>query len=182
MSSRTEHSASRSTATLYRHFTGRDDLARQVVDAMLAEITLDEARLAAEPWHQCVAHIAEELFAALVRHENVAALAVEQVPSGPHALKLRDRCTSVLLENGFSTAEAVQTYATVARFVLGFGIQLRSESHRSPGIPEADGERGDSTAGGVGSVPLVDEFGFGLHLVIAGLRTYRDRMDRRKGS
>jgi TetR/AcrR family tetracycline transcriptional repressor len=73
----------------------------------------------------------------------------------------------------------VQTYATLARFVLGFAIQLRSEGDRpSPSAP--DGRDLDALAAttevtSIGRVPLTDEFDYGLHLMITGLRVHREQ-------
>lgn len=152
-----------STATLYRHFSSRDDLARHVADEIFAEVAVDEGRLAAQPWDRTLADVAEQLFTALVRHENAAALMLERAPAGPNALRVRVSCISALLADGFSRADAVRTYATFARFVLGFGIQLRSETGE-PAAPRQDA---------VDSVPLADEFAYGLRLMLTGLRADR---------
>jgi len=178
-----------STATLYRHFTDRDDLVRQVVDAVFAAITLDEDLLATATWDQCVLHIAERLFAGMVRHRNVAPLMLEQVPAGPHALRLRERCLAVLLANGFDPERAVQTYATLARFVLGFGIQLRSESDRTSSDPERSGFAtvdpvelpATARVESVGRIPLAEEFEYGLLLMITGLRAYQEQRGTASG-
>lgn len=121
-----------STATLYRHFDGREDLARQVVEAVFKEISLDEERLAAETWDGCVSYIAEQMFAALVRHPNVAGLVLERVPDGPAARRLRDRCVAVLRANGFTDTDAARAYATVGHFVLGSPFSSVPSTAASP--------------------------------------------------
>jgi TetR/AcrR family transcriptional regulator, tetracycline repressor protein len=141
--------------------------------AVFADIRLDEELLAAATWDQCIAHVAEMMFAAMVRHQNVAPLMVEQIPAGPHALRIRERCLTVLLANGFTPLNAVQTYATVARFVLGFAVQLRSES--------AQGGQ-QATPLSVGSIPLAEEFDYGLQLMITGLRVHRKQALVRRGA
>ena len=63
------------------------------------------------------------MFDALRRHRKVAPLLAEDVPIGPNALAARERMIAFLLANGFPPALAARSYATLARYVLGFAIQ-----------------------------------------------------------
>jgi AcrR family transcriptional regulator len=171
------------TATLYRHFHGREDLVGRVVDAVFGEIALDEDLLASAPWDRAARHVAEQMFEALARHPRVAPLVLEKPAAGTHALVLRERCLAVLLANGFDPAAAVRTYATLARFVLGFAIQTGSESDRTSGSGDelgpdtADSAKFPASAqvAAVGRIALAEEFAYGLGLMISGLRADRAR-------
>ncbi|MDT0328544.1 TetR/AcrR family transcriptional regulator [Nocardiopsis lambiniae] len=169
-----------STATLYRHFSGRADLARCVVDAVFAEVRLDEALVETSTWDVSIAHIAENMFTVLERHRNVAPLILSEIPMGPHALRLRERCLSVLVTNGFTPLNALRAYATLARYVLGFAVQAASEAASSGAAYRIEGH-GEldlpvtAYVQSVGPIALADEFHFGLELMMDGLRSRHAR-------
>jgi TetR/AcrR family transcriptional regulator, tetracycline repressor protein len=167
------------TATLYRHFTDRAHLVALVVDHVFGEAELDHPALSAMTWDEACRTVARTMFDVLGRHPNVAPLLVEQVPLGPNALALRERCIAVLLGNGFRPDTAARTYALLARYVLGFAIQLggeragdRAGAEKAAGaFRDLDPERFPATLAVAGSmpVPLEEEFGFGLDLILGGL-------------
>jgi AcrR family transcriptional regulator len=166
------------TATLYRHFANRSELVGLMVERVLAEADFDGRTIAAMPWQEACVQFARRTFAALSRHHNVASLLVGHVPMGPNALAGRELCLSVLLANGFRPQDAARAYATLARYVLGFAIQLPGSSaaaghdaNLSDAFHRLDPARYPATVAVADNlpVPLADEFEFGLELVIAGL-------------
>jgi AcrR family transcriptional regulator len=165
------------TATLYRHFTGRADLVTHVVDRVFGSVELDITRLSTMTWQEACKTAVHSMFDALSRHPNVAPLLAEDVPIGPNALAARERMIAFLLANGFPPPLAARSYATLARYVLGFAIQRT-------------GARGDPDDAGLSGVfhdldplmfpatvavaehipvPLDEEFTFGLDLIVDGL-------------
>ncbi|WP_406817675.1 TetR/AcrR family transcriptional regulator [Mycobacterium sp. M23085] len=171
------------TATLYRHFANRSQLVSLVIDHILGEIDLDAEQLAALPWQDACILLAQHMFDALSRHGNVAPLLIEYTPMGPHALANRERCLAVLLDNGFRPAVAAHAYATLARYVLGFAIQLsgataddgRRDTELSAAFHRLDPARFPATVTVADDlpVPLADEFTFGLRLIVTGLERLR---------
>ncbi len=167
------------TATLYRHFANRSELVSMVIDHILGEVDLHAAPMAGAGWQRACTFFAQQMFDALGRHGNAAALLIEYTPMGPHALAIRERCLTVLLANGFPPAVAARAYATLARYVLGFAIQLsgsgalndRREAELSAEFHRLDPSRYPATAAVADDLPvaLQDEFTFGLELIIAGL-------------
>jgi AcrR family transcriptional regulator len=164
------------TATLYRHFGNRSELVASLVDRMIGEI--DTGPIASLPWQQACMLFAHSMFDALGRHGNVALLLIGHVPLGPNALAQREVVLSVLLDNGFAPAAAAHAYATVARYVLGFAIQVSastdgssSETDISAAFHQLDPARYPATAAVADElpVPLTEEFEFGLRLIVAGL-------------
>ena len=128
------------TATLYRHFANRSELVAMLVERVLGEIDIDAQAVAELPWRQACMLFAQQMFEALGRHGNVAPLLIGHVPIGPNALAGREICLSVLLDNGFAPSVAAHAYATLARYVLGFAIQLSgSTSATAEGDAEAVG-------------------------------------------
>jgi AcrR family transcriptional regulator len=172
------------TATLYRHFSNRSELVSLVIDQILGEIDLDARALAALPWQQACISFAQHMFDALCRHGNVAPLLIEYTPMGPNALANRERCLAVLLDNGFAPAVAAHAYATLARYVLGFAIQLsratadggQQDAELSAAFHRLDPSRYPATVTVADElpVPLADEFAFGLRLIVAGLERLRE--------
>ena len=68
------------------------------------------------------------------RHRNAARPMVEQIPLGPNAMALRERCVAVLLDSGLPPWVAAYAYATLSRYVLGFAVQVTG--HGGAGRPE----------------------------------------------
>jgi AcrR family transcriptional regulator len=167
------------TATLYRHFSNRAELVAMVIDHILGEAGLDPRTLAALPWQQACASIAQNMFDALSRHGNVASLLVEYTPVGPNALIKRELCLSILLDNGFPPAVAAHAYATLARYVLGFAVQQQAGPEQEVVLADTfrrlDAARYPATRAVSGHLPvaLQEEFTFGLKLIVAGLEGLR---------
>ena len=163
-----------STATLYRHFAGRADLVAGVVDAVVGEVDLDDDELRTLPWPRACDTVARSMFEVLRAHPHVAQLMVERLPAGPRMRDLRERTLALMLHNGFAPPLAIAAWATLARYVLGFGIQLTAAG---PVDPPAVGEGLDATrfpaTAAVAEhfpIPLEGEFAFGLELLISGLQ------------
>jgi AcrR family transcriptional regulator len=166
------------TATLYRHFDNRADLIAHVVDRVFGETDLDPAVFTTMSWDHACRAVAQAAFDTLSRHRNVAPLLVEQIPMGPNAMIQRERSIAVLLEGGFAPDLAAHAYATLARYVLGFAIQLAGATDQPDNRQLTAHFRGldptqfPATLAVAGSlpIPLEDEFSFGLELIINGLR------------
>ncbi len=175
------------TATLYRHFTSRADLIAQVVDLVSGSVEIDDAQLHNMPWPRACKTLARTMFEALRQHPNVAPLLAEDVPIGPNAMAARERMIALLLDNGFPPALAARSYATLARYILGFAIQLASLPTASDNarlaqvFHDLDPDQFPATVKVADSlpVPLDEEFAFGLELIIDGLAQELQRQPRR---
>ena len=164
------------TATLYRHFANRSELVAMMVDRLLGEVGLDAETVAGLPWQQVCISFAQNMFDALGRHGNVATLLIGQVPMGPNALAQRELILSVLLDSGFPPVVAAHAYATLTRYVLGFGIQLSGsatdlDAELAAAFHDLDPSRYPATVAVADDlpVPLEEEFAYGLRLIVAGL-------------
>jgi AcrR family transcriptional regulator len=175
------------TATLYRHFANRSELVSLVIDHLVGEIDLDPQAVAELPWQQVCMLFAQHTFDALSQRGNVASLLVEQLPMGPNASANRELCLSVLLDNGFAPPVAAHIHATLARYVLGFAIQMGGAQAATPegdairdaevsaAFHQLDPSRYPATVAVADElpVPLQAEFTFGLRAIIAGLESLR---------
>ena len=165
------------TATLYRHFTGRADLIAHVVDLVFGSVEIDAAELRTMTWQEACKTDTCAMFDVLRQHPNVAPLLGADVLIGPYAMAGREGLIAILLDNGFPPALAARSYATLARYILGFAIQLTS--HRDDlddvGLSQVfhnlDPRQFPATVKVADSLPvsLEDEFSFGLELIIDGL-------------
>ncbi|MER7480276.1 TetR/AcrR family transcriptional regulator [Streptomyces sp. NPDC126510] len=174
------------TATLYRHFDNRAALVAHVVDRMFGSVELNGDELTALGWERALRTVAHTMFDALARHRNAARLLVEQIPLGPNAMALRERCVAVLLDCGFPPRVAAYAFATLARYVLGFAVQVNGHggAGQSDDAPSAavfqsvdpDLFPATVTVAGVLPVPIEDEFSFGLELLLSGLAHLRDEV------
>jgi AcrR family transcriptional regulator len=173
------------TATLYRHFDNRAALVAHVVDRMFGSVELNGDELLALGWERALRTVAHTMFDALARHRNAARLLVEQIPLGPNAMTLRERCVAVLLDSGFPPRVAAYAYATLARYVLGFAVQANGHggeeqtddaAQTSAVFQSVDPDLFPATVtvAGVMPVPIEDEFSFGLELLLSGLAHLRD--------
>ncbi|MBX7446945.1 TetR/AcrR family transcriptional regulator [Mycolicibacterium sp. 3033] len=167
------------TATLYRHFANRGEVLDHVVDRVFAEVVIDIADHRGDAWQQGCRAVAEMMYASLRRHRNVAALLVDRVPRGPSAMAIREFVVATLLENGFPPELAARCYATLARHVLGFSIQLADATEDDDAVRQAlrnaDAQRFPATSRVASYLPVAldDEFTFGLELLLTGFaQTY----------
>ena len=173
------------TAVLYRRVGNRARLIALVVDLVFGEIEFDAGKLAAMTWQRASREMAEATFDVLRRHPHVPSLLVEQVPVGPNALRLREHGLRILLAAGFSPGDAARFHATLARYVVGLAIQAkpgaigdRDLAKTVRELPPAAFPATLATAASM-PIPLADEFGFGLDLLIVGAQA---RMRSRKRS
>jgi TetR/AcrR family transcriptional regulator, tetracycline repressor protein len=163
------------TATLYRHFGNRGEVIAHVVDRVLGEVEFSADDLASLGWQRACESFGQAMFEALRRHRNVAPLLVERVPVGPNALAQREQLLAVLLDNGFTPRLAARSYAAVARYVLGFAIQLgahESDDGELSGLFHGLDPTEFPATRAVADylpVPLDEEFALGLELIIDGL-------------
>lgn len=166
------------TATLYRHFASREDLVAQVVDQVFAEMREGTAceRLGELEWQSACRGLAHHMFLVLGRHPGAARLLVDVPPMGPNAMKQREHSLAILLASGFEPRMAAKTYATLARYVLGFAMQLSStlgeDQHLFVGLDAARLPATHALAS-VLPVSLEEEFLFGLELMLQGLGVLR---------
>jgi AcrR family transcriptional regulator len=170
------------TATLYRHFAGKDELMVYVVDRILGEVDVDDgdATITIDTWQRATARGAGAFYDVLKGHPNALPLLVSQVPVGPNALRNRERSLAVLLASGFPRDLAARAYTAVAHYVVGFALQQHTPSapRREDaarlrafyrGLDPGSYPATTAAADELTSVALIDEFRFGLQLVLDGI-------------
>ncbi|MFJ4521804.1 TetR/AcrR family transcriptional regulator [Streptomyces sp. NPDC088810] len=121
------------TATLYRHFAGKDELLAHVVDRILGGVRLTPEAVKGLTWREAVTVGAEALYETLRRHPNALPLLVSQVPVGPNGLVNRERAIGLLLGFGFPIDLAARAFTAIGHYVVGFAIQ-----QHGPGAAQTD--------------------------------------------
>ena len=181
-----------STATIYRHLAGKEELMVYVVDRLLGDVQPAE-----EPeedptrtWQEAARDLALRFHRALSEHPNVLPLLVAQIPIGPNGLAVRERTIGMLVQFGFSPRLAARGYTTIAQYVIGFAVVEPG----SPG-PEEAAALGDyyrtldpqvypqtvAAADALTAIPLEDEFLEGLQFILDGIDRKRRRRRPRTG-
>jgi AcrR family transcriptional regulator len=169
-----------STATLYRHVSGKDEILAYIVDRILGQAHLEG--LVFDTWQQACRAGARALYATLTEHPNAVPLFVKQVPIGPGALAARERGIAVLLAAKFPPQLAARGYTAIAHFVVGFALQQpldeTADSERANQLRDyyrsLDPRTYPATTAVAELLPgakIDDEFEFGLNLIIDGLET-----------
>jgi AcrR family transcriptional regulator len=171
------------TATLYRHFASKDELMAYVVDRVLGEVHVTSQDDVAT-WQDAIAASAEAFYQTLRQHPNILPPLMAQVPVGPNGLANRERAVHVLLLHGFPVDLAARAFTAVGHYVVGFAIQQhgpgsvdpQSSRHLRDFYQHLDPTRYPATtsaAEALTTVPVEEEFRFGLSLVINGLEQTR---------
>ncbi|MEU4068373.1 TetR/AcrR family transcriptional regulator [Streptomyces wedmorensis] len=166
------------TATLYRHFEGKDEILAYVVDRVLGEAVLDDLAERGD-WREALTVTAHRFHDTLRAHPHTLPLLIAQVPVGPHGLAQRERVLSALLAHGLPVDLAARAFTAVTHYVIGFTAQ-----QHGPAAAPDDGPRLAAFYGGLDpaaypallqaartltSVPVDEEFAFGLGLLVHGL-------------
>ncbi|WP_425840085.1 TetR/AcrR family transcriptional regulator [Streptomyces fractus] len=167
------------TATLYRHFAGKDEILAHIVDRVLGEPDLRDLDTFAT-WQETLTVTANRLYEALRRHPAVVPPLMAQIPVGPNGLAQRERVLHALLDRGLPPAFAARAFTAVGHYVIGFTIQQHGPAAADPaaGRQLAAFYRNlgpdeypalTQTADALTVVPLGEEFSFGLDCLISGL-------------
>lgn len=172
------------TATIYRHFDSKDEVLVLVVEEILGEVSVRPEDIDGLPWRDAATVAAEAFYEALCRHPNALPLLAAQVPVGPNALLARERMIRLLLDHGFSIGLAARSFTALGHYVVGFALQQHGPGAPRPGdrvhlrdfyrsLDPAEYPATTEAAEELTSVPLHEEFRFGLDLLLDGLEQAR---------
>jgi AcrR family transcriptional regulator len=172
------------TATLYRHFAGKDEILVHVLDLVLGQVQVVEAG-PERSWREAITLASTEFYRTLRRHPNVLPLLVSHIPVGPHGLANRERVLALLLTHGFTPDLAARAFLAIGHYVVGFAIQQHSPGAADPdaaGIPAVYASLDAATFAAITTTApflrgrsVEEEFHFGLELLLIGLDTLHSR-------
>jgi AcrR family transcriptional regulator len=166
-----------SPMALYNHVRDKDELVDLMIDLMLGEVDtsategdwLTRLRVLVRSYHQ-----------ALAAHHQLARAYGDRVGIGPHGLLVIERALGLLLEAGFSPAEAYDVFCALFTYTVGFELMgntaslSESATREEPGYcPPLPAERIPSIAAVrpyMDGVRRPGRFDYGLDLLLAGLQ------------
>ncbi len=109
-----------SPMALYNHVRDKDELVDLMIDLMLAEVDTSAAE---GDWLDRLRAVVRSYHQALAAHHQLARAYGNRVGIGPHGLLVIERALGLLLEGGFSPAEASDAF--FALFDYTVGVELR---------------------------------------------------------
>jgi TetR/AcrR family tetracycline transcriptional repressor len=104
------------SATLYRHYTSREELLELLVDHVLGDVRLPPPGLG---WRVKVELLSGELRRVLMEHANLVPALATSPLLGPNAMRGADNGLALLLEAGYAPELAVLAYRALLDYVLG---------------------------------------------------------------
>jgi AcrR family transcriptional regulator len=157
--------------SLYRHYANREALLDAVADAALAEVEMPEA---GDSWEERLTAILTAVRDTAMRHPGVTAHIAARPPLGANGRRIAVALFTTLANARLHPADVVRTSQTLTAYLaasLAMGVQagerdVRSEQVRSV-IYELPGGLPGEELDIVGSA---DQFGYGLQLLIDGIR------------
>ncbi|KQB86175.1 TetR/AcrR family transcriptional regulator [Corynebacterium lowii] len=167
---------SSSTSTLYRRVSGRGELLGMVIEHLLGQ-ALEQAQPSAElPWEEACRGVLTAIFETFYQHRHAARLLIDTIPTGHKGMALRELLLDILLRAGFPPDYAAYAMATLARYTIGFAMQMPTAQEDSAAagttlreVDPAAFPRIAATARML-PLPLDREFHTGLDLLLKGLR------------
>ncbi len=151
---------------LYRHVRDKDDILEGVADALLTQAGLPPPTLI---WEEYLVALAESLRSVLRQHPTIVSVFTRRPQVGEAALARFSGALVVLTAAGWTREEAIERYAAVHTYALGFcALEAARRGHDADPAPSAPS---DSTrlAAAVPAFVSQQQFGFGLRALVAGL-------------
>jgi AcrR family transcriptional regulator len=167
--------------TLYYYMANKDDIVNGILELVIGEI---EVPAEGDDWRTSLRRSAISAHEVLLRHPWACSLMMSPVRIGPARFRYMESLLGRLRQAGFSAEMTHHAYHALDSHILGFtmwevgytaGIQGMPDTaafrrqfpvDRYPYIAEHMGEHGKKSSGD-------GEFGFGLDLILDGLKKFR---------
>jgi hypothetical protein len=147
---------------LYRHVGSKDDVLLDLTDHLLAEAGLPSR---AYGWRRCLLDLACTLRDLLRVHPGLVSVFNRGPVTTPAAQARMDASLHALERDGFSRTEAVEAYAAVHTYTIGFStIAAARSENRSPTPADLDGP-----AAIIASFVSHRQYEIGLDMLLAGI-------------
>lgn len=151
-----------SPMALYRHVGSKDDVLLDLTDHLLAEAGLPSR---AYGWRRCLLELACTLRDLLHVHPGLVSVFNRGPVTTPAAQARMASALHALDRDGFSSAEAIEAYAAVHTYTIGFSTIAASRSeHQSPAPTDLGGP-----AAVIASFVSDRQYQIGLDMLLAGI-------------
>jgi AcrR family transcriptional regulator len=108
---------------LYRHIANKADLLDAIVESLLLEIKVPDARL---PWRQRLAAVARAARDSARRHPDVFPLLLQRAANTPGGRRVRDAVCAALRDAGLPDDRVLRVERLLSTFVMGFAVSEAS--------------------------------------------------------
>ena len=156
---------------LYRYFANREALLDAVADSVLAEVDDPDPDAS---WDDRVRAIATDLRAAALRHRGIAAHLASRPPLGANGSRLSTGLFAALTQAGLPPASAVRAAQALIVYLasaLAMAVRAGARDARWVQVSQTISRLPDAPPGEALMIAGSDEqFDYGLHLLIAGIR------------
>jgi AcrR family transcriptional regulator len=171
--------------SLYNHVANKDDILDGIVDLVFSEIALPSERAG---WKTAMRKRAISAHEALLRHPWAPSLMQSRARPGPATLRHHDSVLGSLRKAGFTLVMAAHAVSVIDGYVYGFALQqiniplqsreqvaevgesiLRQLAGKYPHLAEMITDHAMQPG-----YDYVEEFEFGLDLILDGLGRLRD--------
>lgn len=167
-----------SPMALYNHVRDKDELVDLMVDLMLGEVDTSATE---GDWLARIRAVVRSYHQAFAAHRQLARVFSDRIRIGPHGLLVIERTIALLLEGGFSPAEASDAFFALFTYAAGFQqmgyiapLREGASGQEAGYYPPLPPERIPAiTAVGphLDGVRRPGRFDYGLDLLLAGLRS-----------
>jgi AcrR family transcriptional regulator len=108
---------------LYRHIANKADLLDAIVESLLMEIAVPDARL---PWRQRLAAVGRAARDSARRHPDVFPLLLQRAANTPGGRRVRDAVCAALRDAGLPDDQVLRVERLLSTFVMGFAVSEAS--------------------------------------------------------
>lgn len=147
---------------LYRHIGSKDELLLEVTDLLLASKPLPEGDIG---WRDLLRSLADGLRTLLVTYPDLVGVFQRQPVTTPTSRRRLAVAVEALTAAGFSTEKAIQAYAAVHTYTLGFCALEAGRSRFTGSLPADD----DWTGRAIHRFVTDTQYQVGLGAMLAGL-------------
>ncbi|MGH3870216.1 MAG: TetR/AcrR family transcriptional regulator [Pseudonocardiaceae bacterium] len=165
-----------SPMALYNHVRDKDELVDLMVDLMLGEVDCSATE---GDWVTQLRTLVHSYHQALAAHHQLARIYSARVRIGPHGLLVINRTIELLLQGGFSPAEAADAFFALYTYAAGFHQMGHIAPLRDTASQDEIGYYSALPAERVPSIQAVrphldgvhraGRFEYGLEIILAGL-------------
>ena len=157
-----------SPMALYNHVQDKEELLDLVLDLVLGEVELSAP---AGDWATQMRALVCSYHQVLTAHPALARLYGSRVRIGPHGLRIMERGLGLLLQAGFSPAEATDAFFALFTYTVGYHQMGRIEPRRFSALPPEQIPSIITVMDHLNGVHQTGRFETGLDALLVGFQT-----------
>ena len=156
---------------LYRYFGDREALLDAVADRAIADVPVPDPH---DPWDARVRAVLGGVRATALRHPGIAGHIAARPPLGENGQRLGTAMLTALTDAGLPPGDVIRAFQALIAYeaaALAMAVQAGQRDARWDQVAGAIGALpGGDRASDLPAVGSDDQFDYGLHLLLAGIR------------